>query len=319
MKDVYISSLAYQLGDIHETIEEAETKKLLVSAKEQLIDGGFSRHYRCSENIKALDLALASSKETLKKCDLNKNDIGAIVYATCFPINANCGSAEEFERTRDVKHLLDYPASHLQAKLELSQSFVVGIDQQACTSMLGSIRLARSLIASGEIEHALCLTADRFPKNAIYEQSYNLISDGAASVIVSSRPSGYKILASHQITNGAMAQASDDETVGFYFNYTCRLVNETLTKANIKREDVTYIVPQNTSLKGWRILSSLLKIPFAKIKMRMIEDVGHCISGDNIINLKTLEDENCFKKDDIILMVMAGYGLNWQSLLVQKV
>src|SRR6185295_16544441 len=134
-----------------------------------------------------------------------------IVYATCLPCNANVGSWTRFEETRDVKHVMDFPASHLQADFGLDDAAVIGLGQQACTWMLGSLRVARALIATErEMNRILCLTADRFPKGALYEQSYNLISDGAAACIVSREPSAFEYVGGHQITNGALAAASDD-------------------------------------------------------------------------------------------------------------
>src|SRR5207244_2442363 len=89
----------------------------------------------------------------------------------------------------------------------------IGLNQQACTGMLGSLRLARMLLLTEpEMQRILCVTADRFPEGAFYEQSYNLISDGAAACVVSAEPTGFRWIAGHAITNGAMAMVSAETT-----------------------------------------------------------------------------------------------------------
>ena len=50
-----------------------------------------------------------------------------------------------------------------------------------------------------------------------------------------------------------------------------------------------------------------------------IKDVGHIISSDNIVNLKMLQERDALESGDKILVTMAGYGLNWQAVALEKV
>jgi 3-oxoacyl-[acyl-carrier-protein] synthase-3 len=246
-------------------------------------------------------------------------DIGAIVYATCVPVNGNVGSEAKFRQSRDIKHLMDFPASHLQADFGLDRAVVVGLNQQACTGLLGSLRLAQALLRSEpELKRALCLTADRFPDGALYEQSYNLISDGAAACVASLEPAGYRLVACHAITNGALSQATDDETVGTYFSFTHRLIQELLARAKLAIGDIDWIVPQNTNIKAWQILSRLLPAPMERVYFESLGEAAHLISGDNIVNLKHLESSGRIRPGQRALLVMAGYGLNWQGVILEK-
>ena len=320
MDYTYIDLPTFSLGDINQSIEKANESDLLFSDIELLKEAGFNSHYLCSASQRSYDLAVDVVSKIEKKMNTSIKNIDAIIYSTCFPINANLGLYKDFIDTKDVKHLLNYPGSQLQAKFEMNNAIVVGIDQQACTSMLGAIRLADMYLkCEPNFQEVLCLTADRFPEGAKYEQTYNLISDGAAAIIATKEKKGFKVLACHQITNGAMAEANDDETVGFYFNYTHRLITEGLKKCNLNIQEINYIIPQNTNIKAWNILSSLLQFSMDKILMNGISKIGHCISGDNIINLKLAIDNGTIKSKDKIIMIMAGYGLNWQMVILEKV
>lgn len=314
--DVYLDHLSYALGDVPYPVEESASAGLTFSKAEMLREAGFRVHHRCRPESNAYDLA----RRAVEPIKAHLGDPGAIVYATCLPCNGNIGSEARYRETRDVKYLLDFPASHLQADFGLARAQVLGLNQMACTSLLGSLHFAAMLIRTDpEMRRVLCVTADRFPDGAIYEQAYNLISDGAACGIVSIEPKGFKLLAFHGITNGALAQASDDESVGAYFNYTHRAIHETLRKAGIGIKDLSWIVSQNMNIKAWQILSRLLGFDFDRVAFPTLGEVGHLISGDNFINLKRMDETGTIKSGEKALMVMSGYGLNWQCVLVEKV
>jgi 3-oxoacyl-[acyl-carrier-protein] synthase-3 len=316
MREAFIAHLSFALGDQRVSVEESAEKGLLISSPSVLKEAGFEQHHVCAAQTTAYDLARRAVSEIAD----NLGDIGAIVYSTCIPINGSIGSQSKFAETGDVKHLMDFPASHLQADFGLHKAAVIGLNQQACTGMLGSLRIARMLLASEpDIERVLCVTADRFPEGALYEQSYNLISDGAAACIVSATPEGFRLIGHHSVTNGAMAQASDDETVGSFFSYTYRAIQDSLTRAGLDIKELDWIVAQNTNRKAWQILSRLLKFDYERVYFPTIREVGHVISGDNIINLKRLVDEKRVKTGERVLLFMAGYGLNWQCVILEKV
>lgn len=314
--NLYLSHLGYALGSLERDANEAEQAGDIGSSAAALASAGFDRHCICAVNESAYDLA----RRALLASQIDTDLIDCIVYSTCLPQNGSLTGTAEFESSRDVKHLMNFPASHLQADFDMHDAFVIGLNQQACTGMIGSIRLARNmLLAEPELEHALCITADRFPPGARYEQAYNLISDGAAACQVSRQPGGFRILAVHQITNGAMAQADDDSTVGSYFNYTHRAISETLARAELEMRDIRWVIPQNTNRKAWQILAGLLQIPTDRAWFESMPRCGHVISADNIINLAELERSDRLHKGDRLLLFMAGFGSNWQCLVLEKV
>lgn len=314
-RSVFINHLAYALGDKPGTVEQAEQNDMLLSPASALREVGFARHHICSNKTTTYDLAY--------RCVRNIHDdlgnIDAIIYATCIPSNGTTGAESKFRETRDVKYLMDFPASHLQADFGLEKAIVIGLNQQACTGMLGSIRLARNfLVSEPEMTRILCVTADRFPEGSLYEQAYNLISDGAAACVVSTKAAGFRVLAFHGITNGAMVMASNDQTVGCYFSYAHQVIHRTLHKAGLAITDIDWIVPQNTNMKAWQILSRIFDFDYGRVYFPTINDVAHVISGDNVINLKKLLEEGKLKSGERILLFMAGYGMNWQCIILER-
>ena len=311
----YVDHFTYALGSTKYDVEESARAGRTTNDAAAFLQSGFRFHHVCGEGETAYDLARAA----VAALGDDLGEIDAIVYATCIPANANLGTPERFVETTDVKHLMDFPASRLQADLGLDRAFVVGLAQQACTSMLGSLRMAHGLLATDpSLSRILCVSADRFPPGARYEQAYSLISDGAAACVVSRERAAYRLLAAHQLTNGAMVVADDDETVGSFFAYTHRLVSELVAKAGLRVADVDWVVPQNTDRKAWQILCRLLGIDPSRVSSESLPDVAHVISGDNIVNLSYLHDSGAVRPGDRLLLTMAGYGMNWQGVLLEK-
>jgi 3-oxoacyl-[acyl-carrier-protein] synthase-3 len=314
MTDVFVDHFEYSLGEQIYTVEESGCSGRLFSRARDLADAGFSRHHVSAPGTTAYDLA----KRCTEKLAPHLSDVDAIVYSTCLPANGNVGDPTIYALSRDVKHVMDFPASRLQSDFGLERAFVVGLNQQACTGMLGALRLSRALIiAEPEISKILCITADRFPDGAAYEQAYNLISDGAAGCVVSREAAGFRLLASQQLTNGALAVITDDEVVGTYFSYTRAIVSATLRAAGLTPADVTWVVPQNTNRQAWKIMARVLSFREEQVMSPSMPDAGHIISGDNIVNLRLLVDSGSLKSGDVLLLVMAGYGMNWQCTLLE--
>jgi 3-oxoacyl-[acyl-carrier-protein] synthase-3 len=311
----YVDHFGSALGSVKHGVEESATAGRTRNPAAAFLQSGFRWHHVCADGESAYDLA----REAVRSLGDALGEPDAVVYATCIPANANLGEPSRFTETADVKHLMDFPVSRLQADLGLDDAFVVGLGQQACTSMLGSLRIASGLIAGDpSVSRVLCVSADRFPPGASYEQAYNLVSDGAAACVVSREPAAYRLVACHQITNGAMVSADDDETVASYFSYTHRLVTELLAKADLTVDQVDWVVPQNTDAKAWKILSRLLRIDAGRVCAPTLADVAHMISGDNIVNLAALHDRGVVEPGQRLLLTMAGYGMNWQGVVLEK-
>ena len=316
MADVYVDCFSHALGDTKAHVSESETAGRLLSSAADLGSAGFEWHHMCEPSTTAYDLAAAAVRQ-LPEPELRAG-VDAIVYATCLPGNGNVGDPARWRASGDVMHLMDFPGSRLQADFGLDDAVVVGITQQGCTTMLGALRMARALLAAEPgWRRVLCVTADRFPEGSLYEHSYNLISDSAAACLVGRAPAGFRMVTSHQITNGGLHRATNDETLGSYFSYITLLINQTLQRAGLDAGDITWVVPQNTNRAAWQIMPRVIKIEPSRVWQPSLPDNGHAISADNLINLASLATSGQVRRGDRVLLVVAGYGLNWQALVLE--
>lgn len=313
MGEIWISRLNYVLGEDEHDLRECQDH--LVSPVDELIKAGFAKHHVCSGEQTSLDLAQAVVKQATAERPV---DPELLVYATALPLNAAVPRGDSFDQTGDVKHLMDFPGSHIQADAGWTKASVFGLGQQACTTVMGSWRLAGAMLgAEPDWKEAVCINADRFPQGAAYEQSYNPISDAATFTRVSREPEvgAYKVRAIHQITNGALSLANDTETAGSFFPWMHQAVQQTLVKAKVSKVD--WIVPQNTHSAAWTVLTRLLQMTDTPVHEPTRESVAHMISGDNIANLIDLDAQGMIKEGDTVLMTAAGYGANWQCAVLE--
>jgi 3-oxoacyl-[acyl-carrier-protein] synthase-3 len=315
MTAVHLDHVAVALGERRATVEQSAAEGRLTSSAEALRRAGFREHSMAAPETTALDLA----RRAVAPVAAQIGDVGSIVWSSCIPQDGNMGDASRFDETGDVKHLMQFPACRLQAELGLQRASVIGLTQQACTGVLGAIRVARALlVAEPDVGRVLCVTADRFPPKALREQGYALLSDGAAACVVSRDAGAFEVLACHAITNGGLASASDDETVGMFFPYCHRLVTETLARARMTVGDLRWVVAQNVNRAAWQVLASALGLDPARVAMPTLEEAGHVVSADVLLNLATLHEAGEIAPGDRLLLVSAGFGMNVQATLLER-
>jgi 3-oxoacyl-[acyl-carrier-protein] synthase III len=315
MNDIFLSQIGSALGSCARTVEETAMTGQLVSPPAALRRAGFARHHVCIDGESAYTLAARAFEAS----GITADKLGAIVYSTCLPYSAHAGEWTG-GLVRDVKQVMGFPGCRLQAEFGLTAATVIGINQQACTGMLGSLRVGRALLlAEPELPGVLCITADRFPPGALYEQAYNLISDGAVACRLGRDAGGFRLLAVHQVSNGAALLASDDETAGSFFSYSCRVVEELFARCGSDGREVDWFVAQNFNRTALDVLAHLLRLEPSRIYCPTMADSGHVISADNLRNLALLEQDERLRSGDRILTLMAGFGGHWQCALLEAV
>lgn len=88
-----------------------------------------------------------------------------------------------------------------------------------------------------------------------------------------------------------------------------RLAIETaLEKANLKIQDIKFIVPHTPYTQIWNTISILMNIPRDKFLTRYISETGHLNSNDSFIHYIRAVNENFIVKNDIVLLINPAFG-----------
>jgi 3-oxoacyl-[acyl-carrier-protein] synthase III len=316
MTEAFLSHLSFALGDDTSTVDESYSSGKTFSEPSSLKEAGFDRHHICHPRTSAYQLA----KAAVQQIQPHFTEVGAIIYSTCLPLNGTVETQHNFHDSKDIQDLMNFPVNHLQVDFNLTKATAFGLNQQSSTGILGSIRLAKALLATEEsLKQVLCVTSDRLPDGASYEQSNNLISDGAAACIISAKPEGFRILSCYSNVTGTMEAKLNGKATENFLQHGETTILEALKTTGLDIAELNWIIPQNTNTKAWKSLCNTLHFDFNKVYFPSLGQVAHVMGGDTLINLLCLIQEHKVQPGDKILLFMSGYGINWQCVLLERV
>jgi 3-oxoacyl-[acyl-carrier-protein] synthase-3 len=320
-----IHSIAEYLPAHVASVDELHGRELLRGSPETLKSFGFEAVHLADDESN-VEMAIAAAEKVLDESDIDRDEIGMILYAAALNSSStlwdgNGGSPRGSVLQLDsVPDLFKYPASLLQADLELPNASVVGINQLGCASIFAALRMARALIiAEDGLKAVLCVSADKFPAGRQRDLAYNLVSDGACAAIVRRDTCRNRIVECTQVTKGALwdSEEIENEIIAAYFPTATALIERTLARAGLEMDDIALVIPHNVSLRSWQILGRLIDCPPERIYTENIARVGHTIASDNLLNLRRATESGLIEKGDYLLLFTFGYGSNWACMIVQ--
>ncbi|MBO4956875.1 MAG: ketoacyl-ACP synthase III [Rickettsiales bacterium] len=283
---------------------------------------GIKERHIASEDEVTTDLALQASISAINNYGIDKNSIDAIVFATTTP-----------DRT--------FPscATILQKKLEINNNCVAFDIQAVCCGFIYALDVADSLIKSGKVKTALVVGAETLSRITNWEDRNTcvLFGDGAGCVILQAtenKNSGILATSIHADGNGnsfdilnTNSGVSYNQKSGFIemqgkevfkvaVTKMSDCVLETLHKANLTTNDVSFLIPHQANQ---RIISGVGK----KLDIeddRVISTVamhGNTSSASVPLALDYAVKNNKLKDGNIIVLEALGAGLTWGSVVVR--
>jgi 3-oxoacyl-[acyl-carrier-protein] synthase III len=315
------SALGYYLPRHQRTVEQVVKSGLSNSSEEKLTQLGFGS-IRVAEDQSAEELAVLAVRDLHERSGFDLDQIDVVLYAGGLATSSVVvtDQQERWGAMVDPTPLFRFPGCYLQAEIGIPNASVIGLTQLACNSFQAAIRTSRALIASEpDVNHVLCVAADRFPRDAKREIVYNLMSDGACAAVVSRGETSNAILAITQITRGAYwdATVSHDQLIAAYFPLARRAIVEAVDRAGLDLASIDLLVPHNLNLKSWAILAQVLGIPLERVFTRNIARIGHVVASDNVINYVDAIDEGRIRKGDKVVLFAMGFGAHWSCTVVQ--
>ena len=316
-----VRAIAYAFPDGTATVRELAARGALESSPATLEAFGFGRVH-VAERETPYELALAAASRLLREHDVDPESVGLLIYggapaAVAFaPASgasaAAAAGAGTMERFR-------YPVTRLQYDLGLGGATTFALDQLACTTLLGAVRVARALCLSEGIERALCVASEFFPASAGREAIFNCTSDAACAVLVERGGERNRVVGAHTVTKGYYwdPEAMRDEVVASYFPTARHAIHRTLDAAGWGPADVDWVMPHNVSARSWEILLRLAALPNARLWTDNIARRGHTLAGDNFINLSDAIACGAVTPGQRVLLFAYGFGAQWTGLALE--
>jgi len=300
-------------------LRELATLGQLVSDPSLLAQFGFDGVY-VAETETPYELALVAASKLLSEQRVPPHRVDTLLYCgtstlAFAPRGATSDAASRLATTRRFQ----YPSARLQYDLGLERASTIALDQLACTSLFAAVRLARTMIAAGEAQCVLCVSAEFFPECAGREAIFNCTADAGCAVLVEDGAERNRILLSAETTKGYYwdADVLRNEIIASYFPTAKHVIDDTLRRVGWSPADVTWVIPHNVSVRSWEILLGLTGIPRARLWDRNVARIGHTLAGDNFINLRDAIDDGSVRAGDRLLLFSYGYGAHWTALAVE--
>jgi 3-oxoacyl-[acyl-carrier-protein] synthase-3 len=320
MSGVRIAEIAYALPALSATVQELAQRGKLESDPLLLERFGFGRVHTARDES-PYDLAHAAAGRVLERAGIDAADVGLLVH--CGPQGPTAFECAPTERSSSAAHRTTarflFPGARLQHELGLERAMVVGVDQLACTMLLGAVRVARALCLAENVRYALCVGAEFFPADAGREAIWNCTSDAGVAVLLECDAGPRRIVAATQVTKGYYwdADARRNELVAAYFPTARHVIERTLHEAGWSRTDVDWIIPHNVNRRSWDILRPLCNLHGARLWDDNIARIGHTLSGDNFINLADALERGDIVHGQKLLLFSYGFGAHWTALAVE--
>ena len=315
-----IAGISYVFPERSRTVGELAGDRQLNSSAATMESFGFGKvHVAVTET--PYELALAASTRLLDESRVDRDSIGLLIYggtpgSMSFAAQTD---AEEAASGLCTMSRFKFPATRLQYDLGLHNAWPFAVDQLSCTTLLGAARLARSLCLTEGIERALCVSSEFFPANAGREAIFNCTSDAACAVLIERNGTRNRLVSATNVTKGYYwdVEALRDEIVASYFPTARHVLLRTIADAGWEPADVDWIIPHNVSMRSWQILSSLVRLPRARLFSANIVRHGHTLAGDNFINYRDALDGGCIQPGQRVVLFSYGFGAHWTGIAVE--
>jgi 3-oxoacyl-[acyl-carrier-protein] synthase-3 len=312
LPNIGVSSVEYVLGSNTLSVEQLETRGLLVSPAARLRAFGFSDAKLSPDP--PYELAVKATEKLLEATKIDPLSLDALFYVGATPDSHAISSPEAMSA-------FNYPVAQLQYTLGMSRAVTFGVSQLGCAGLMRAVSSARDyLLSRPEASRVVCVSSDVLSEGCQREMIYNVISDGACALLVekSEQPRN-RILAYRQITKGYYwdSIARKNEIVAAYFPTARTAIQETLASVQTELSEIAWILPHNVSARSWEILLGLLATGSERLFADNIPKIAHVIAADNWINLKDATSLGRVRPGDRLLLFTFGFGANWACMLLE--
>ena len=315
-----IAAISYVFPEGSRSVGELAEDMQLTSSASTMESFGFGKvHVAVAES--PYELALSAAGNLLAETAVDRDSIGLLIYGGT-PGSMSFAAATDAEEAASgvcTMSRFKYPATRLQYDLELHNAWPFAVDQLACTTLLGAARIARSMCLTEGIERALCVSSEFFPANAGREAIFNCTSDAACAVLIERDAPRNRLVSATNVTKGYYwdVEALRDEIVASYFPTARHVLLRTIADAGWAPADVDWIIPHTVSMRSWEILSSLVRLPRARLFSQNIVRHGHTLAGDNFINYRDALEGGCIQPGQRVVLFSYGFGAHWTGIAVE--
>ena len=283
---------------------------------------GVRKRHIAAEDETTCDLAEHAARRAIEAASITANDVDLIVVGTTTP---------------DM--VFPSTACLLQQRLNIHGCPAFDI-QAVCTGFIYALDIADKFIKTGAAKRALVVGAETLSRIVDWTDRSTcvLFGDGAGAVVLeaSDEPG---IISSHlhadgkyqellivpsgiskgydRVQNGtAYIKMQGNEVFKVAVNTLGRIVDETLTANDMKKEDLDWLVPHQANIRIISATAKKLNIPMDRVVVT-IDQHANTSAASVPLALDTAVQDGRIKRGEILLLEAFGGGFTWGSTLLR--
>ncbi len=304
-------------------LTNAELEKMVDTSDEWIsMRTGVRKRHIAAEDETTCDLAEHAARRAIEAASITANDVDLIVVGTTTP---------------DM--VFPSTACLLQQRLNIHGCAAFDI-QAVCTGFIYALDIADKFIKTGAAKRALVVGAETLSRIVDWTDRSTcvLFGDGAGAVVLeaSDEPG---IISSHlhadgkyqellivpsgiskgydRVQNGtAYIKMQGNEVFKVAVNTLSRIVDETLTANDMKKEDLDWLVPHQANIRIISATAKKLNIPMDRVVVT-IEQHANTSAASVPLALDTAVQDGRIKRGEILLLEAFGGGFTWGSTLLR--
>lgn len=300
-----------------------DLSKVVDTNDEWIVTRTGMRERRISTGEDTSYMATQACLEALKNANIKAEDVDHIIVATVTP-DMFCPSV----------------ACLVQKNIGAINASSMDINA-ACSGFLYALKLANSLIKSGESKVTLIVGAETLSKVTDWSDRRTcvLFGDAAgAAVVKASEEKG--ILAVHTMAEGDKGEAlqinglpvnnpytnkedndhyismNGQEVFKFATRVIVEAVNKVLEKSGVDIDEIKYVVPHQANLRIIDYASKKINLPIEKFYVNLSK-YGNTSSASIPLALSEMYSDGKIEKGDKIILVGFGGGLTYGSAIIE--
>ena len=281
---------------------------------------GIRQRHLVTEGELTSTMAIAAAKKALQNANINNKDIDLIIVATTTP-----------DQT--------FPATAVKVQSELNIGICPAFDIQAvCAGFIYALNVGSSFLKTSNFSKALVIGSESFSKILDWSDRSTsvLFGDGAGAFVLekSNENSDWGILSSNFYTNGNFSNIlytdggpSINSQVGKVrmngkevFKHAVEKLSscliEAINSANLKIQDIDFLVPHQANLRIIEALSKKLDIPINKI-INSVDVHANTSAASIPLAFDSALEKRIIKNGDIIAFNAIGGGLSWGASIIK--
>ena len=269
---------------------------------------GIKQRHIAEDNESTSSMAINASIDAIKSSGISAKDIDLVIVATTTP-----------------DQIFPSTACIVQNKLNIvAPAFDV---QAACTGFIYALSVADNYIRTGMSKNILVIGSEKYSNllNWNDRSTCVLFGDGAGAVILSA-DSKQGIISSHIHADGQyndllsvennQIKMKGNEVFKVAVNTLSKLVDETLTKNNMDKTSIDWLVPHQANLRIIKAAAKKLSLSLDQVVVT-VDNHANTSAASIPLALNEAVKDGRIKEDQVLLLEAFGSGFTWGSVLLR--